>query len=158
MAHRKLKEMKQQPSLLPGPAVPGCCLIYLHFLWAILPIRPVLCFERGDIFQPLIKQLPDAVPQTESQLPHPPPAAARDDREEWDARRLRKLLRKQRPWPFSSSSSLALFHVVVAVAVAADVVVVVVVSPAADVVAAAADVVPAAVEDAAFPLDADRQG
>ena len=149
MAHRKWKEMKQQPSLLPGPAVPGCCLIYLHFLWAILPIRPVLCFERGDIFQPLIKQLPDAVPQTESQPPHPPPAAARDDREEWDARRLRKLLRKQRPWPFSSSSSLALFHVVVAVAVAVAVVVVVA-APAADVAAAA--------EDAAFPLDADRQG
>ena len=41
MAHRKLKEAKQ----LPGTAGPGnmlvCCLISLHFLWAIHPIRPV---------------------------------------------------------------------------------------------------------------------
>ena len=36
-----LKETKQQPSMLPGPAVPGCCLISFHFLWAIHPIRPV---------------------------------------------------------------------------------------------------------------------
>ena len=28
--------------MLPGPAVPGCCLISFHFLWAIHPIRPVL--------------------------------------------------------------------------------------------------------------------
>ena len=25
LPHRKWKEMKQQPSMLPGPAVPGCC-------------------------------------------------------------------------------------------------------------------------------------
>ena len=36
MAHRKWKESKQQPSMLPGPAVPGCCYISFHFLWAIL--------------------------------------------------------------------------------------------------------------------------
>ena len=36
MAHRKQKETKQQPSLLPGPAVPGCSLVSFHFLWAIL--------------------------------------------------------------------------------------------------------------------------
>ena len=42
MAHRKWKESKQQPSMLPGPAVPGCCLISFYFLWAIHPIRPVL--------------------------------------------------------------------------------------------------------------------
>ena len=41
MAHRKWKEIKQQPSMLPGPAVPGCCLVSFHFLWAIHPIRPV---------------------------------------------------------------------------------------------------------------------
>ena len=35
MAHRKWKETKRQPSLLPGPAVPGCCLVTFHFLWAI---------------------------------------------------------------------------------------------------------------------------
>ena len=31
--------------MLPGPAVPGCCLISFHFLWAIHPIRPVLGFD-----------------------------------------------------------------------------------------------------------------
>ena len=36
MAHRKWKETKQQPSMLPGPEVPGCCLASFHFLWAIL--------------------------------------------------------------------------------------------------------------------------
>ena len=36
MAHRKWKETKQQPSLLPGPTVPGCSLVSFHFLWAIL--------------------------------------------------------------------------------------------------------------------------
>ena len=45
MAHRKWKEIKQQPSMLPGPAVPGSFLASFHFLWAILwaihPIRPV---------------------------------------------------------------------------------------------------------------------
>jgi len=35
MSPRKWKEAKQQPSMLPGPAVPGCCLISFHFLWAI---------------------------------------------------------------------------------------------------------------------------
>ena len=35
------KEIKQQPCMLPGPAVPGCSLISFHFLWAIHPIRPV---------------------------------------------------------------------------------------------------------------------
>ena len=33
MAHWKWKETKQQPSLLPGPAVPGCSLVSFHFLW-----------------------------------------------------------------------------------------------------------------------------
>ena len=36
MADRKWKETKQQPSRLPGPAVPGCSLVSFHFLWAIL--------------------------------------------------------------------------------------------------------------------------
>ena len=42
MAHRKWKELKQQPSLLPGPAVPGCCLVSFHILWAILCPQAVL--------------------------------------------------------------------------------------------------------------------
>ena len=41
MAHRIWKETKQQPGLLPGPAVPGCCLVSFQFLWAIL--CPMLC-------------------------------------------------------------------------------------------------------------------
>ena len=41
MAHRKWKEIKQQPSMLPGPAVPGSCLASFYFRWAIHPIRPV---------------------------------------------------------------------------------------------------------------------
>ena len=28
--------------MLPGPDVPGPCLIFLHFLWGIHPIRPVI--------------------------------------------------------------------------------------------------------------------
>ena len=36
MAHRKWRETKQQPSMLPGPAVPDCCLVSFYFLWAIL--------------------------------------------------------------------------------------------------------------------------
>ena len=36
MANRKWKKIKQQPGMLPGPAVPGCCLVSFHFLWAIL--------------------------------------------------------------------------------------------------------------------------
>ena len=31
MAHRKWKEIKQQPSMLPGPAVPGCCFSFFPF-------------------------------------------------------------------------------------------------------------------------------
>ena len=42
MAHRKLEEVKQEPSMLPGPAVPGSCLISFHFLWAILCPQTVL--------------------------------------------------------------------------------------------------------------------
>ena len=41
MSHRKWKKTKEQPSMLPGPALPGCCLISFNFLWAIHPIRPV---------------------------------------------------------------------------------------------------------------------
>ena len=29
--------------MLPGPAVPGCCLVSVHFLWAILSTSTVLC-------------------------------------------------------------------------------------------------------------------
>ena len=36
MAHRKWKETKQLPGMLPGPVVPGCSLVAFHFLLAIL--------------------------------------------------------------------------------------------------------------------------
>ena len=36
MAHRIWKETKQQPSMLPAPAVPGFSFVSFHFLWAIL--------------------------------------------------------------------------------------------------------------------------
>ena len=32
IAHRKWKETKLHPSMLPGPAVPGSCLVSFHFL------------------------------------------------------------------------------------------------------------------------------
>ena len=38
MSHRKRRETKQQPSMLPGPAVPGCCLVSFHFQCDILSI------------------------------------------------------------------------------------------------------------------------
>ena len=34
MSHRKWRETKQQPSLLPCPAVPGCCFVSFNFLWS----------------------------------------------------------------------------------------------------------------------------
>ena len=42
MAQRKWIEIKQQPIMLPGPAVPGSCLVSFYFRWAIHPIRPVV--------------------------------------------------------------------------------------------------------------------
>ena len=42
MAHRKWRETKQLPSMLPGSAVPGCCLVSFHFLWSILWLHTVL--------------------------------------------------------------------------------------------------------------------
>ena len=32
MSHRKRRETKQQPNMLPCPSVPGCCLVSFHFL------------------------------------------------------------------------------------------------------------------------------
>ena len=41
MAHRKWKEIKQQPGTAGSGNMLGCCLLSFHFLWAIHPIRPV---------------------------------------------------------------------------------------------------------------------
>ena len=54
MAHRKRKETKQQPSLLPGPAVPGCSLISFYFLWANLCPQAVLYEENEALFNKLL--------------------------------------------------------------------------------------------------------
>ena len=48
MAHRKWKKIKLQPSMLPGPAVPGSCLASFHFRWGIHPIRPVVAWHDCD--------------------------------------------------------------------------------------------------------------
>ena len=32
ISHRKRRETKQQPSMLPGPAVPGCCFVSFCFM------------------------------------------------------------------------------------------------------------------------------
>ena len=42
MSHRKRRETKQQPSMLPGPAVPGCCLVSFRFLCNIHSIHSVI--------------------------------------------------------------------------------------------------------------------
>ena len=41
MAHRKWKEIKQQPGTAGPGNMLGCYLLSFHFLWAIHPIRPV---------------------------------------------------------------------------------------------------------------------
>ena len=41
MSHRKRRETKQQPSILPGPAVPGCCLVSFCILCDIHSIHSV---------------------------------------------------------------------------------------------------------------------
>ena len=41
MSHRKRRETKQEPSMLPSPAVPGCCLVSFHFLCDIHYIHSV---------------------------------------------------------------------------------------------------------------------
>ena len=42
MSHRKRRETKQQPNMLPSPAVPGCCIVSFHFLCDIHSIHSVL--------------------------------------------------------------------------------------------------------------------
>ena len=41
MSDRKHRETKQEPSMLPGPAVPGCCLVSICFLCDIHSIDPL---------------------------------------------------------------------------------------------------------------------
>ena len=41
IAHRKWKEIKQQPGTARPGNLLGCCLLSFHFLWSIHPIHPV---------------------------------------------------------------------------------------------------------------------
>ena len=41
---QEMERIKQQPSMLPGSAVPGCCLHSFHFLWAILSTGTVTAY------------------------------------------------------------------------------------------------------------------
>ena len=43
---QEMDEIKQLPSMFPGPAVPGCCLVSFHILWAILSTSNV---QTGDL-------------------------------------------------------------------------------------------------------------
>ena len=52
MAHRKWKEIKLQPSMLPGSAVTGCSLVSFHFLWAILCPQAVQWLFGGVPYKP----------------------------------------------------------------------------------------------------------
>ena len=57
MAHRKWKEIKQQPGTAGPGNMLGCCLLSFHFLWAIHPIRPALCYQSNlapKVFKPLL--------------------------------------------------------------------------------------------------------
>ena len=69
MAQRKWKESKQQPSMLPGPAVPGCCLVSFHIMWAILSTSTVF----------LVTLIGKAVSE---QMKHPGPYMYRADGED----------------------------------------------------------------------------
>ena len=52
MAHRKWIEFKQQPSMFPGSAVPGSCLVSFYFLWAILSTSTVVVTPRCSALNP----------------------------------------------------------------------------------------------------------
>ena len=67
MAHRKLKDTKQKPSMLPGPAVPGCCLVSFHFLCAILhTVEDTLkiCLEMQSNYHPERVKMPFSRPDS----------------------------------------------------------------------------------------------
>ena len=45
MSHRKRREIKQQPSMLPGPAVPGSCLVYFCLMCDIHCVQESSCMH-----------------------------------------------------------------------------------------------------------------
>ena len=64
MAHRKWKETKLQPGTARPGNMPVCCLVYFHFLWAIL------CPQAVDDPQPLKVSL-EAPPEAPNPRPWP---------------------------------------------------------------------------------------
>ena len=46
MLHRKQRETKQQPSMPPGPAVPGCCSVSFHVPCDIHSIHSVILLSK----------------------------------------------------------------------------------------------------------------
>ena len=50
MAHKKWKETKQQPSMLPDPAVPSCSLVSFHFSCGPFYVRRLNVLTFGDMF------------------------------------------------------------------------------------------------------------
>ena len=73
MSLRKRRETKQQPSMLPCPAVPGCCLVSFHFLCDIHSIhsvyQPTTQAYRKMFSQPLAWQFCSSVYQLDLALP-----------------------------------------------------------------------------------------
>ena len=87
MAHRKWKETKQLPSMLPGPAVPGSWLVSFHILWAILSTSTVQSIK---IFRSLIFE------QVSQSYGHTPICTCTS----WDRRHIRRLI----CWPQQCSA------------------------------------------------------
>ena len=79
MAHRKWREIKQQPSMLPGSAVPGCCLVSFHILWAILSTSTVQPIIRPVHFLMRLALLSSSSPFSSS-----PPLLGRNDKQNLD--------------------------------------------------------------------------
>ena len=68
----KWKEIKQQPNMLPGPAVPGSCLVSFHFLWAILStstVYQIFLWIPSPIFDTPLRSQSSAAIETKSAVP-----------------------------------------------------------------------------------------
>ena len=71
MVCRKWKETKRQPSMLPGPAVPGCSLVSFHILWAILSTSTVEhCYSKYTLIVSFLETCP-----ARSFIQHLPPVS-----------------------------------------------------------------------------------
>ena len=57
LPHRKWKKVKQQPSMLPGSAVSGCCLVSFRFLCNINSIHSVQTYDKAGLNLELVMQI-----------------------------------------------------------------------------------------------------